>query len=49
MREIKFRGKAPKGDELCDGDTVIFEGKDYRVSYCFCYGAFKNLKKCRKK
>lgn len=37
------------GNEVYEGDTVILEGKDYKVSYCFCYGAFKNFKKCRKK
>lgn len=45
----QFAGYDSTGKEIYVGDTVIFEGKDYKVSYCFCYGAFKNLKRCRKK
>ena len=45
----QFAGYDENGEEVYEGDTVIAHGKDYRGSYCFCYGAFKNLKKCRKK
>ena len=45
----QFAGYDENGEELYEGDTVIFEGKYYKISYCFCGGVFKNLKRCRNK
>ena len=45
----QFGGYDENGDEVFEGDTVISYGKEYKVKIDFCYGAFHNLKRCRKK